>query len=344
MEVFLNRSNIYDDLQSVVSISDWMAGNIGELVLDATVSTIGCVEFFRLLEKFELSRAGKRIMTANIQAKSLTILLPQSLQDIRGFVKEVMKEVFGKEAALPYAAWLVKKGAGRYVHILISERYYSSEEVEYVDYWKTARFQNRTTGKLCKATDPEAKQIVSPGDVRKTWKSHFSLKSRLFSADGFARKNRDRKKRIGFDRLLNHIRQCIVAALVKMKISFSKSFSIPRLKRHSWLNKYQNINLTRINTAIRHIEREIQQGWIAVRDGYFYQDLKTYDRFMTLSKKYLNRMKKGFYTKVLSGNRKLKLSFSIFMNVVRVQENLDSLIEDFDTEMNEFLMKYICGI
>ena len=65
---------------------------------------------------------------------------------------------------------------------------------------------------------------------------------------------------------------------------------------------------------------------------------------MALSKKYLNRAKKGFYSKTLGGTRKFKLSFSVFMNVVRVQENLDSLIEDFDQEIEEFRMKYRYGI
>ena len=32
------------------------------------------------------------------------------------------------------------------------------------------------------------------------------------------------------------------------------------------------------------------------------------------------------------------------MNVVKVQENLDSLIEDFDQEIEEFRMKYRYGI
>ena len=119
----------------------------------------------------------------------------------------------------------------------------------------------------------------------------------MFSADGFARKHSNRKERIGFDRLLKHLRQCIVAAFVKLKVLFTKEFNIPKLKRHDWLNQYQNINLTRINNAIHHIENELQEEWIAVRDGYFIQNAKTYDRFMALAKRYLNRFKNGFFNK-----------------------------------------------
>ena len=344
MYSFFNRSNLFDDLQSVLSISEWFAETAGELVVDATVASLGYIEFFSQLEQFELLRAGKRTQSNNIQAKSLEILIPDSIQNCKQCVCSIMDEIFGDDKPLPYVAFLVTRGKGRYLRILISERYYSAEEIVYVDRWKSDRYQNKVTGRLCKAADPEAKKIVSAGDVRKTWVSHFSLKSRMFSADSFARKHSNRKERIGFDRLLKHLRQCIVAAFVKLKVQFTKEFNIPKLKRHDWLNQYQNINLTRINNAIHHIENELQEEWIAVRDGYFIQNSKTYDRFMALAKRYLNRFKNGFFNKKVGGNRKLKLSFSPFMNVVRVQENLDSLVEDFNQEIKEFRMQQRYGI
>ena len=340
MQTFFNKTNIYDDLQSVLSISEWLRDLPGELVVDATVSSLGYSEFFRQLEEFELSRAGKRTQSNNIQAKSLEILIPDSIQDCKPCACSIMDEIFGDDKPLPYVAFLVTRGKGRYLRILLSERYYSAEEIVYVDRWKSDRYQNKVTGRLCKAADPEARKIVSAGDVRKTWVSHFSLKSRMFSADGFARKRSNRKERIGFDRLLKHLRQCIVAAFVKMKIAFEKAFRIPGEKRHEWMNQYQQLNVIRINKAIQHVEQELQLEWIALRDGYFIQDAKTYDRFMALAKRYLNRFKNGFFNTRVGGNRKLKLSFSPFMNVVRVQENLDSLIEDFDQEIEEFRMKY----
>ena len=66
MHSFFNRSNLFDDLQSVLSISEWLAETSGELVVDATVSSLGYSEFFRQLEEFELSRAGKRTNSNNI--------------------------------------------------------------------------------------------------------------------------------------------------------------------------------------------------------------------------------------------------------------------------------------
>lgn len=344
MYSFFNRSNLFDDLQSVLSISDWMAASTGQVVVDSTVSSLGYLDFFAQLEQFEASRAGKRQSTNNIQAKSLEILLPDSIQDLKQCTYLVMNEIFGEEQHLPYVALLEHRGKGRYLRILISERYYSKEEIVYEDRWKSDRYQNQVTGRLCKADDPEAKRIVKAGDIRKTWTSHFSLKSRIFSADGFARKHSNRKERIGFDRLLKHLRQCIVAAFVKLKVQFTKEFNIPKLKRHDWLNQYQNINLTRINNAIHHVENELQEEWIAVRDGYFIQNSKTYDRFMALAKRYLNRFKNGFFNKKVGGSRKIKLSFSPFMNVVRVQENLDSLVEDFDQEIEKFRMQERYGL
>lgn len=344
MQTFFNKTNIYDDLQSVLSISEWLGDLPGELVVDATVSSLGYSEFFRQLEEFELSRAGKRTQTINIQAKSLEVLLPASLVDVEQCVRILMSELFGSERPLPYAAWVETRGKGKYIKILISERYYSKEALIYEDRWKSDRFQNKLTGKLCKADNPQARRIVKAGDIRKTWISHFSLKSRMFTADGFARKHSNRKKRIGFDRLLSHIRQCIVAAFVKMKIAFEKAFRIPGEKRHEWMNQYQQLNVIRINKAIQHVEQELQLEWIALRDGYFLQERKTYDRFMAIAQRYLNRFKNGFFSKSYGESRKLKFSFSPFMNVVRVQENLDSLVEDFNQEIEEFRMKYRYGI
>ena len=345
MQTFFNKTNIYDDLQSVLSISEWLRATPGELVVDATVSSLGYSEFFRQLEEFELSRAGKRTRTISIQAKSLEVLLPASLVDVAQCVHILMSELFGSERPLPYVALLETKGKGRYLQILISERYYSKEPIVYEDFWKSDRFQNVVTGRLCKADNPQARRIVKAGDLRKTWTSHFSLKSRIFTADGYARKHSNRKERIGFDRLLSRIRQCIAAAFVKLKIQFNKTFLLPKLKRHDWLNKYQNINLTRINSAIQHIEQELQVEWIALRDGYFLQEGKIYDRFMVLAKRYANKMKQGFSNHPIDGGRKkIKLSFSIFMNVIRVQENIDTVIEDFDKEIDEFRMNYRYGI
>ena len=272
-------------------------------------------------------------------------MIPDSIQDCKQCVRILMSELFAAEKPLPYAAWVETRGQGRYLQILISERYYSAEPIVYEDFWKSDRFQNTVTGRLCKADDSQARRIVKAGDLRKTWTSHFSLKSRIFTADGYARKHSNRKERIGFDRLLSRIRQCIAAAFVKLKISFKKEFLLPKLKRHAWLNKYQNINLTRINSAIQHIEQELQIEWIALRDGYFLQERKIYDRFMVLAKRYANKMKQGFSNHYFAGGRKkIKLSFSIFMNVIRVQENIDTVIEDFDKEIEEFRMKYRYGI
>ena len=101
METFFNKTNIYNDLQSVLSISEWLRDIPGELVVDATVSFLGYKEFFRQLEEFELSRAGKRTQTINIQAKSLEVLLPASLVDVEQCVRILMSELFGSERPLP---------------------------------------------------------------------------------------------------------------------------------------------------------------------------------------------------------------------------------------------------
>ena len=337
MQTFFNRVTLYQNIQSVTDITSWLQECQGVVILDATVHNLGYQKFFAQLEQFEKLRSATRSKTHNVQAKALEILVPHNVKDVALFTKTVMKEIFNREKHLPYVAWLETKGKGIYVKLLISERYYSEKEIIYEDKWTSDRYQNQITGRLCKKTDPNAKRIVKSGDIRKTWTSHFSLKSRLFTADAFAKKSRDRKERIGFDRLLNHLRQCIVTSLVKMNIPFTKAFTIPKLKRKEWMNKYQHINLTKINQAIQYIEQEIQKLWVVVRDGYFAQDQKTYDRFMALAYKWLVRIKKRSFRV----NKKFKFSFCIWMNVVKLQENLDCLIDNFNNDLNKFVKEYI---
>ena len=57
MQTFFNKTNIYDDLQSVISISEWLRAITGELVVDATVASLGYSAFFRQLEEFGLGAA-----------------------------------------------------------------------------------------------------------------------------------------------------------------------------------------------------------------------------------------------------------------------------------------------
>ena len=59
MYSFFNRSNLFDDLQSVLSISEWLAETGGELVVDATVASLGYLAFFSQLEQFEQERELK---------------------------------------------------------------------------------------------------------------------------------------------------------------------------------------------------------------------------------------------------------------------------------------------
>ena len=337
MKTWQQHTDIYIDLQAVTDLQQWLSDQDGTLICDQT-GCLGWRDFFVALSDFEEKRASKRKQTKNVQAKSLEVLLPVTLlnEHISQAVKAIMAKIFSGEEVLPYAAWLVTRGKGRYVRILISERYYSDAEYEYVDRWNAPRYRSTLTGKLCKCDDPHAEMIVKQGDIRKQWRSHFSLKSRIFSADGFAKKSKDRKERIGFDRLLKHLRQCVVAAFVSINIPFTEDLVIPKIKRKKTMNRWQSLNVSRINTAIRHIQDALQMEWIALRDGYFLQDSKIKDRFMAFAKKYLNRIKKGSFRLDLSSSRSLRLAFSPWMNVVTVQDNITSLLDTFDEELEKF--------
>lgn len=46
MDTFLNKANIYHDLQSVTNLSDWIRDCRGIVIVDSTVPILGYKEFF----------------------------------------------------------------------------------------------------------------------------------------------------------------------------------------------------------------------------------------------------------------------------------------------------------
>ena len=337
MKTWHHHTDLYLDLQSVTDIQQWLSRQQGTLICDATGS-LGWEKFFEELADYERTRAAVRSKSKNVQAKMLEVLLPVTLPfaHIHTCCTQIMKEVCGDEQVLPYAAWLVSRGHGRYLQILISERYYNEEEIEYVERLNTPRYSNSVTGRLCKADDPHAVISIPVGTVRNRWTSHFSLKSRIFTADGVARKSSDKKKRIGFDRFLKLLRQRVITAMVKLNVPFERAFHLPKIKRTNQMNRYQKMNVTRINNAIKHIEDALQMEWIALRDGCFLQIEKINDRFMALAHRYMARVKKGSFRYKSSGSRSLSLKFSPWMNVVSIQDNITLLMETFDDELLDF--------
>ena len=333
---FWQRANVYVDVCGVEDIDAWLKNYANDKpVMDQT--GLGYQRLFRELRDFERTQCKCcRKKSTHIEARAIEILLPKNIQKdtVKTFIKNFMKELLGGEK-LPYCAWIVTQGKGKYAEIIVSERTYSEQEITYVQKWKSSRYQNRITGRLCKADDPDAVLIVKAGDVRKTYTGHFSLKSRVFTADVWARKNSDRVERIGFRRFISAIRQKIVYCFMRAAVFFEKKIWIPKKKRFDFMNRYQQINVIRINELIKYIEERLEDLWqVLISPAKFIDEAKNRDRFNSLCFHYKNIFKNGAFTYKSGAIRPVKLTFSPYHNLIRCEENLDVLKQQFDKELN----------
>ena len=335
MICYWQQVKLYVDVCGVEDVDAWLNLYAAEEpMIDRT--GIGYRRLFHELRDFERNQCRcVRKKSTHIEARAIEILLPEQFQKdtFKTFIKNFMKEVLGEEK-LPYCAWLVTKGKGRYLEVLVSERMYSEEEITYVQKWANSRYQNKKTGRLCKADDPDAVEIVKAGDIRRTYTGHFSLKSRIFTADAWARKNINKAERIGFKRFISSIRQKLAYCLMKAAVFFEKHVWIPKKKRFDFMNRYQQTNVIRINEMIKCIEERLEDLWqVLICPAKFIDESKNLDRFNTLYFHYKNIFKSGRFTYSCGAKRPIKLAFSPYQNVVRCGENLDTLKEMFEEDM-----------
>lgn len=224
-----HKISTYIDLGKVEHISSYLEYVSSEVLVENKTPFDDPFHFFKELEIESHNRSYNRTKTLNIQARCIEVLLPTTIneQNIFEFSSLLMKEIMGRNS-LPYASWSIKKGKGNYLYVLISEREFFLQPQEYIELWGSDGYRNQLNGQLCSADDPHAVKCRSKGDIRKTYESHFSLKSRLFSADVDARKHSDDSERIGFKRFIDRARQKLAYCFVFMKVKINKSLFLPK--------------------------------------------------------------------------------------------------------------------
>lgn len=334
---FWHKIRSYIDLGKEESISDYLEKvQIGTLVENKTPFD-DYMQFFKELELDSINRAYTRTKTVNIQARSIEILLPQSIEEdaVKEFSTMFMKELLSKEN-LPYASWIVQEGKARYLRVLISERSYCDEPQEFKELWGSDGYRNKLNGQLCDCSDPNAVKCRDKGDVRRTYISHFSLKSRLFSADVDARKHGDDSERIGFKRFIDRVRQKLAYCFVFMKVKINKTLFLPKKKHFRSMNKYQVLNVKKCNEIIGYIERELQDLWQdLISDARYCHTKKNMDRFIGIFFKYRRIFEVGQFTYKTESSKKLKMKFNVYNNLVRFYETMDSLKAQFENDIEQ---------
>jgi|GEM_PF-375566 len=339
------RQRLYIDVSdsAVTDVSAYMQEHETYFLVEDHTGPLGYQELFKQLAVFEEGRPYTSTKNEHVQARQIKVLLPRTFaeENAAALAKKFMKELMNGNEILPYAAWIVPQGEGRYIHFLISERYYSPELKTVQICFKKPRYRNKQTGKLCKESDPGAVMFVKAGDVKAEFESHWSMKTRLFSADAFAEKSADKQERIGFDRWMDHLYEILDAVLRKLQAIVTKLISIPKIKRKDGNARYIQANIMKINAAIIRIENGLQRLYYCIYDGYFYEN--STPQGTTVSEeftKFCRRWIQKVQTRSFKYN-KFILKISPLMRCSILKDNVNALDEAFEQELTGFYNKYI---
>ena len=332
MIAYSYKAKVYIDTSGVTDIESELSRiSEGEVVVNQT-GMESYQEFFEKLKIYEDANGQKCKKYKKWYAYRIEVLLPNSIEysDLIFFCKAYMREVTGKER-LPYVAVYYKKGKGRYITFLISERKYFSEEKKRTTYHSSDVYRNKK-GRICSAEDDGAVKSFSKGDIKKVEYVNFGYKSRIFTVDIYAKKNK-RSVSKWFEKLRNKLVQLLIYCFTKFRVNFNYQVFLAKKKHKSSMNKYQIMNVTRLNALIHEIQISLEKIYqVMISPAKYSQEQKNVDRFRSLFFKYKYILNAGEFSLSMSNGRKKKALFSIYQRVDVFQERIHDLKCKFEED------------
>ncbi len=206
-----------------------------------------------------------------------TLLLPIGFEDrfkgdeyafnrsLIALTEEFVRKIRGSEVYLRYVAWYVPIGdIARYIHIYLSDReFVEFDKVLYrKDFW-----QDKTSGKMCKAHDPNGALTHKKGEVKgyihKTFKP---AKTRILAA-----RNEEELRKRG-----EMFREIWRTILLTQKLVFRNKLTFKRKKYSNFSNRFLRRIYQKCNWIMTEFENKIaiyscdevrQANWHDIKDG-----------------------------------------------------------------------------
>ncbi len=282
--------------------------------------------FFRKLIRFETDHAyryEKKSGYKTIYAIRLQILLPKKIRkdsEIKKLISRFMTHLNPLSYDLPYAAFFLQKGNGRYIELILSER----EVVDRMEIVRYARDYHNKDGVLIHKRG-EAKRDGEGKIIKKH--VMFSNKRRLFTLDRPMEKQRQRLMRM----LLQSVRTILQHIKLRMFLKIQKP-------GRSW-HYYNRQCVLEVNHAKRYIEymcnhaAEIKKEEIRdLEEARPYQNIPIpgYREIKTVFMRYKARFEKGcFHDR--DGNRYRIRARGVPYDELR--SNITELIRMFEEEL-----------
>lgn len=183
MKKFNNTTNIYFRLEPVYNLLKQIElCNRTTLVLNNT-GTKSWDEFFNELDTFE-NKYAYNYKKGNLKTRKavlIEIMIPNEIneEDCSSLAKDCLK-FLDATPSLPSACFLSKKGKGRYLIFLFSERYFSKDGFLYTRTAKQDLYRSVTTGRMCNSNEPGASLFKKTGEIISTRSQIFSKKTKHF--------------------------------------------------------------------------------------------------------------------------------------------------------------------
>lgn len=177
LHMFLNKGCIHEE-------SEWetfknRTKNFSGLFLDGEASEFSVDDYVKELFQYENSKSEENHRVLEV----LEIMLPVDFPVDRyeSLAKTIaIDNFYGSEGVLPFFLRIGNRGKATYLYMVFSERYY-------YPYGKTVKkiqgsdfFRDTTTGRRCKANNPNAILVWKKGDVLSKTTVYFSNKERFF--------------------------------------------------------------------------------------------------------------------------------------------------------------------
>lgn len=290
--------------------------------------------FFKKLMKYERkheynykgSDGKKKYKT--IYGVKLEVLLPRSVhkkKDMIKFVTYFMSSCNPSKFKLPYLAYVVHRGHGTYVIILLSER----ESIGHIEYLRYDRNYWSKSGELLhKKGDIKLDQN---GKKRKEF-IQFSKKARIFVIDQSMRKIRKR------------FTDLMLIALKKIKRIIKYRFVIQKKKANRFWHYFNRRCVEVNNEAINYIEYMLNYCLDLQSDNfksmeenpYWYKlpKIPKYKELKNLFFKYRARFEKNEFHDIHGQCRKIGYKH-VALNELR--KNLEILINEFKVELKALI-------
>lgn len=247
------NTNQYSRLEVVYSLDNLLASPDFDLFnYVGSNQDLAMPDFISKLEEYESKynyASCKR--EANVRyGVTLKVLLDKaySVEDLMKLANSIIK----KYDNLPFYAFESCVGEAHFLNMYICERHYYKDGIVYEKVAKKAKYRNKLTGRMCKATDENAVCVYKEGDIISKEVVYFSLKETYFKYANVE----------AFNYFMNRLKERIVKLLNKLfgveieegfsfrKFSVSKqTTAFRKLKAKLW-NKTFDEAVLKLNNAL----------------------------------------------------------------------------------------------